>query len=73
MHVGEEAVGHVGRVAKPASWQVGYKQWAAQQGKIFQTSLLLNTSRSLFSSDDKFSIFLDYRDSSNLILTSSRL
>merc|ERR1712035_122990 len=30
-HVGEEAVGAPGRVARPANWQVGYKQYAAQQ------------------------------------------
>merc|ERR1712168_31658 len=31
MHVGEEAVGSVTRFAAPASWQVGYKEWAAQR------------------------------------------
>ena len=34
MHMGEEAAGSQGRLAYPASWQVGYKKWAAQQGEI---------------------------------------
>ena len=28
MHLGEEAAGSVARFAAPASWQVGYQQWA---------------------------------------------
>ena len=63
MHYGEEAVGAPGRFAAPASWQAGYKKWAANRGTWFIISLSSRISRFLTehierkdSSDSKLQI-----------------